>query len=376
METIGESSEKIIDSIPFVDLKTQIAQIRPEIYVAMEECIDQVTFIGGSPVREFEKAFAAFCKAKHCIGVGNGTDALFIALKAAGIGIGDEVLIPANTFVATSEAVSMTGARVVFVDCDPDTCNIDMNLMASKLTPRTKAIIPVHLYGQPANLPIIREFAKSHGLIIIQDCAQAHGATIDGRSLVDFGGILCFSFYPGKNLGALGDAGAIVTNNDDMAKKMAMFANHGRMEKYNHEFEGINSRLDSLQAAILRVKLKYLPGWNENRQNIAKLYREKLRSVPGVQLISTLPNVSHVYHLFVVRVNNRTDLINHLKKNGIATGIHYPIALPYLKAYRYLGHKPEDFPVAFKYQDEILSLPMYPEMTEEMVENVACLMRK
>jgi dTDP-4-amino-4,6-dideoxygalactose transaminase len=161
-----------------------------------------------------------------------------------------------------------------------------------------------------------------------------------------------------------------------MAKKMAMFANHGRMEKYNHEFEGINSRLDSLQAAILRVKLKYLPGWNENRQNIAKLYREKLRSVPGVQLISTLPNVSHVYHLFVVRVNNRTDLINHLKKNGIATGIHYPIALPYLKAYRYLGHKPEDFPVAFKYQDEILSLPMYPEMTEEMVENVACLMRK
>ena len=357
--------------VPFVDLKAQFHQIYNDIDNHISDVIHNTAFIRGRYVQEFEKNFAAFCGAKHCIGVGNGTDALFIALKSLGLGSGDEVIVPANTFVATSEAVSMTGARVVFVDCDPDTYNIDVNLIESKITSRTKAIIPVHLYGQPANMPVICEIAKKHGLKIVQDCAQAHGATFNDRPFAYFGDVLCFSFYPGKNLGAYGDAGAVVTNDDNTAEKALMIANHGRIGKYNHEFEGVNSRMDGIQGAVLNVKLKYIEQWNENRRRNADLYSHFLKDIENISLPCTLPNVKHVYHLYVIRSKQRDALQNFLKENGISTGIHYPIALPNLNAYQYLGHKPGDFPVASRYQEEILSLPMYPELSKEMVEYVA-----
>jgi len=354
-------------SVPFVDLKAQFHQVYAEIEAQLTEVINNTAFIRGKYVEEFEKNFAAFCNAKHCIGVGNGTDALFIALKAMGITHGHEVIVPANTFVATSEAVSMTGARVVFVDNDPDTYNIDVNLLESKITSKTKAIIPVHLYGQPANLPVICEIAKKYGLKIIQDCAQAHGSVIDNKPLADFGDILCFSFYPGKNLGAYGDAGAVVANDDAVAKKAMRIANHGRIGKYDHEFEGINSRMDGIQGAVLNVKLKYLHQWNENRRKNAVLYDKLLKNISRIKLPSSLSIARHVYHLYVIRCEKRDELQSFLKEKGIATGIHYPIALPNLKAYQYLGHKPEDFPVASRYEKEILSLPMYPELTEDMI---------
>ena len=355
---------------PFVDLKEQYQAIKVEIDEAIQSVIDETAFISGKYVQGFEKNFAAFCGAKHCIGVGNGTDALFIALRALGIGLEDEVIVPANSFVATSEAVTMTGARVVFVDCDPDTYNIDANLIELKITSKTKALIPVHLYGQPVNMPAICEIARKHNLKIVQDCAQAHGATFDGKSLADFGDVLCFSFYPGKNLGAYGDAGAVVTNYDEIAKRALMTANHGRIGKYDHEFEGVNSRMDGIQGAVLNVKLKYLEQWNENRRRNADIYNHFLKDIPNLSLPYTLPNVKHVYHLYVIRSKQRNALQHFLRENGVATGIHYPTSLPKLKAYQYLGHKPDDFPVATQYQNEILSLPMYPELNDNDIQYV------
>lgn len=354
--------------VPFVDLKAQYQSISNEINAAIQNVISDSAFIRGKYVNEFEKNFAKFCEAKHCLGVGNGTDALFIALKVLGIGAGDEVIIPANTFIATAEAVTMAGARVVFVDCNPATYNIDAGQIESKITPRTRAVIPVHLYGQPADMMEIYKTAQGHGLKIVQDCAQAHGATLDGKPLAEFGDILCFSFYPGKNLGAYGDAGAIVTNDEALAKKALMFANHGRISKYNHEFEGVNSRMDGIQGAILNVKLKHLPEWTEKRRQNAALYDQLLENLKGVIAPQTHPRTKHVYHLYVIRVKERGKLQKHLEEEGISTGVHYPIALPFMKAYEYLGHKTEDFPVAHQYQNEILSLPMYPEITDEMIE--------
>ena len=357
--------------IHFVDLKVQYKNIKQEVDQAIQNVIADTAFIRGKYVQEFEKNFAVYCEAKYCIGVGNGTDALFIALKSLNVGPGDEVIVPANTFIATSEAVSMTGASVVFVDCDPETYNIDVNLIESKITSKTKAIIPVHLYGQPANMTVISDISKRHDLKIIQDCAQAHGATIDGKPLIYFGDVLCFSFYPGKNLGAYGDAGAVVTNDDDIAEKALMFANHGRTGKYNHEFEGINSRMDGLQGSILNVKLKYLNQWTECRIKNAAVYDQLLKDLSHIELPKASPNVKHVYHLYVIRTKRRDALQKFLKETGIATGIHYPIALPNLKAYKHLDHKGNDFPVANQYQNEILSIPMYPELSEDMMEYVS-----
>jgi len=363
-------SEKLLNentSVPFLDLKAQHHQIYNDIDDKATDIIVNTAFILGKHVEEFEQNFAEICGANHCIGVGNGTDALLIALKCMGIGQGDEIIVPANTFIATSEAVTMVGARVVFIDCDPDTYNIDVNLIESRITSRTKAIIPVHLYGQPANMPAIYRIAKKHGLKIIQDCAQAHGAEIDGKSLASFGDVLCFSFYPGKNLGAYGDAGAIVPNDEEVATRARMFSNHGRISKYDHEFEGINSRMDEIQGAVLNVKLKYLPEWTKKRQEAATLYDELLYNVGDIVTPYCSSNVKHVYHLYVIRSKNRDALRGHLEDRGIATSIHYPTALPFLKAYNYLEHKPEDFPVAYKYQNEILSLPMYPELSHESI---------
>ena len=362
-------------NIQLVDLQAQYSNIKTEINAVVSDVISKSAFIGGSYLKSFETAFAGFCNVKHCIGVGNGTDAIFIALKALGIGKGDEVITAANSFIATSEAITMTGARVVFVDIDPRTYNMDPNkledYLKKRLTPQPKAVIPVHLYGQPADMDSILAIARKHNLKIVEDAAQAHGAFYKGRIIGSLGDMACFSFYPGKNLGAYGDAGAIVTNSDELAVKARMFANHGRIDKYDHEIEGVNSRLDGLQAAILGVKLKHLPEWSEKRMKNAYLYNEYLK---GTDLITPveIDNVKAVYHLYVVRVQKekRKQLQEHLKSKGISTGIHYPIALPNLKAYSYLNHNGSDFPEATKASQEILSLPMYPELEEKQIEYV------
>ncbi len=358
--------------IPFVDLRTQYETIKDEIDKNISDVIHESAFIGGPYLERFESEFAAFCNAEHCIGVGNGTDALFIALKAFGIEAGDEVITTAFSFIATSEAITMSGARVVFVDINPATFNIDVTKIEDKITERTRAIIPVHLYGQPADMNSILDIARKYRLKVIEDAAQAHGAVYKGRPIGTIGNAACFSFYPGKNLGAYGDGGAIVTNDDDLATKVRMLANHGRIDKYNHEIEGVNSRLDGLQAAILGVKLRYLPEWNEKRRKNASLYNEILQGT-GVTIPVEMDNVKAVYHLYGLRVKSelRAKLQAHLKAHGIATGIHYPIALPQLTAYAYLKLRPQDFPEAIKVSNEILSLPMFPELTKEQIEYIA-----
>ena len=354
-------------NIPFVDLKSQYMTIKSEIDKAIKNVISDTAFIGGKYVKNFESEFANYCEARYCIGVGNGTDALFISLKALDVGKGDEVITAANSFIATSEAISATGAKVVFVDCHPDYYTIDVSKIEEKITERTKVIIPVHLYGQPADIDPILNISKKYNLKVIEDTAQAHGAVYKDKKVGSFGDIACFSFYPGKNMGAYGDAGCIVTNNEELSIKCRMLANHGRIEKYNHEFEGYNSRLDGLQAAILSVKLKYLDEWNEKRRKVADLYNKLLVEIREVITPKELENVQPVYHLYVIRTQERDKLQNYLHENGIKTGIHYLIGLPFLKAYKYLNHKPEDFPVTYKYQNEALSLPIYPEITEDMI---------
>jgi len=368
-------------NIPFVDLKSQYQSIKPEIDQAIAEVISKTAFIGGPFAESFEKKFAQFCNVKHCVGVGNGTDALSIALKASGIGEGDEVITAANSFIATSEAITMTGARVAFVDIDPCTYNMDPQKLndylkfrnpQSETGNRVRAIIPVHLYGQPADMDPIMDLAKKYDLKVVEDAAQAHGGLYKEKTVGSIGDMACFSFYPGKNLGAYGDAGAIVTNDDQLATKTRMIANHGRIEKYNHEIEGVNSRLDGIQAAILEAKLKHLPEWTEKRRKNAYLYNDYLRDTSLVTPIE-IDDVKAVYHLYVVRVKKeiRQQFQDHLKAAGISTGIHYPIALPNLIAYKYLAHRDEDFPEATKASQEIVSLPMFPELTEEQVKYVA-----
>lgn len=361
--------------VPFVDLNAQYQSIREEIDGAIKSVINDTAFIGGYYVKQFEGAFAAYCRAKHCVGVGNGTDAIYIALRALGIGPGDEVITVANSFIATSEAITLTGARVVFVDCDPETYNIDVEKIPAAITPRTKAIVPVHLYGQPAAMTALQQIAEKQSLFIVEDAAQAHGAEIGGQRVGSFGKLACFSFYPGKNLGAYGDAGAIVTNDDALAVRCRMIANHGRVQKYDHDFEGINSRLDGLQGAILNAKLVHLEKWTERRRSRAVLYNERLQG-SGVIIPNVALGTRHVYHLYVVRVPDRVGVQAALKEAGIATGVHYPIALPSLAAYRYLGHEPVDFPVANLFAEEILSLPMFPEMTDEQVAYVCDMLRR
>jgi len=373
-------------NIQFVDLKAQYESIRGEIDVAISEVISKSAFVGGPFVDSFERAFADFCNVKHCVGVGNGTDALFIALKALGIGDGDEVIVPANSFIATSEAVTMTGARVVFVDINPQTYNIDPTKLEDCIKSRNskpetrnrvKMVVPVHLYGQPADMDPILNIARKHNLKVLEDAAQAHAALYKGKRVGSIGDVTCFSFYPGKNLGAYGDGGAIVTNSEDLAVKARTFANHGRIEKYDHEMEGINSRLDGLQAAILEVKLRHLAQWTDHRRKNAYLYNEYLKDISVVTPFEP-ENVKAVYHLYVIRVKNgvRHQLQNHLKSNGISTGIHYPVALPNLKAYAYLNHRENDFPEATKASQEILSLPMFAELEESQIGYIATKIRQ
>ena len=364
-------------NIPFVDLKSQYQSIKPEIDAAIAAVLDETAFVGGPRVKAFEDAFAQYCGVSHCVGVANGTDALFIALKTLGIGPGDEVITVANTFVATSEAIKMAGAQVVFVDINPTSYNIDVDQIERKITAKTKAIIPVHLYGQPADMAPINQLAKKHGLRVIGDAAQAHGASYRGQPIAKLADFTCYSFYPGKNLGAYGDAGALVTDNGEWAAAARMFANHGRTKKYDHDLEGVNSRLDGLQAAILSVKLRYLEDWTERRRRNAQLYTRALAKA-AVVTPAEIADVRAVYHLYIVRVpdGRREAVQEHLNKNGISTGIHYPIALPYLNAYRGLGHTHGDFPEALRVSSEILSLPMFPELSEEQIDYVAAALAK
>lgn len=355
--------------VPFVDLKAQLDSIRPEIDAGIAEVLDTTAFIQGKQVREFEAAFADYLGAAHVIGVGNGTDALYLALRASGIGPGDEVITAANTFIATTEAVTGVGASIVLVDIDPESYTIDPALIEAAITPRTKAIIPVHLYGQPADMAAIMEIANRHNLLVIEDACQAHGAWYDGRRAGTIGHIGCFSSYPGKNLGAYGDAGVIATNDDDLAARLRMLANHGSQQKYHHEIEGWNSRLDTIQAVVLSVKLPHLDAWNERRRQHAERYSELLAG-SGVKT-PTIRHGDHVWHLYVIETEDRDELGRRLAEQGIATGVHYPIPLHLQPAYEHLGYGPGAFPVTERVAARILSLPMFPELTEEQITLVA-----
>lgn len=343
--------------IKFLDLKTQYDSIKDEIDGAIKNVIHKTAFIGGKYVQKFEQEFALYQEAKYCIGVGNGTDALEIAIEGLSLPDNSEIIVPANSFIASSEAVTRCGKKIVFCDCDEYNYTISIASLKSKITSNTKAIVVVHLYGHPCDMDEITSIAKKHNLKVIEDCAQAHGAEYKGKKVGAIGDIGIFSFYPGKNLGAYGDGGAIVTNIEELAKKCKMIANHGRIEKYNHEFEGRNSRLDALQAAILSVKLKHLDKWTETRIKVADYYLENLKDVESIVLPKKEDWAKQVYHLFVIRTKKRKQLQLYLKENAIQTAVHYPLSLPKLKAYEYINQSSEDF-IANTNDEQLLSLPI------------------
>jgi len=355
--------------VPFVDLHAQYLAIKAEIDSAIAEVIAQSAFIRGKHVDAFEQAWAQTLKVKHCISCANGTDALYIAMRGLGIKAGDEVITTAHSWIATSETITQTGGRVVFCDTQEGTFNINPRLIEAKITKATVGIIPVHLCGQPADIDEIMRIAKKHNLWVIEDCAQAHLATYKGRLVGTFGNAATFSFYPGKNLGAYGDAGCIVTNDDALANWTATFARHGG--KGEHVMEGINSRMDGLQAAILNVKLPHLPAWTTARRRVAARYNELLSGINSLTTPKVGSDRTHVYHLYVVASDQRDSLKKALTDSEITISLNYPKALPFYPAYAYLGHKPADFPVAYRNQSRILSLPIFPEMTDEMIEYVA-----
>jgi dTDP-4-amino-4,6-dideoxygalactose transaminase len=357
-------------NVPFVDLKAQYQSLKSEIDPAIQTVLSETAFVGGKYVEGFEKAFAEKSGVKHCVSCANGTDAIFIALKALGIGPGDEVVTAANSFIATSEAITQTGAKPVFVDIDAY-FHIAPNKIEAKITPRTKAVIPVHLFGQAADLAAVKAICDKHRLFLVEDCAQSHFSTHKGRQTGTSGIAGTFSFYPGKNLGAYGDGGAIITDHDEFARNARLFANHGSLQKYIHEIEGINSRLDAIQAVVLKIKLSHIDDWNKARNSHALKYNELLDGVADIKTPKLRPDTFHIFHLYVIRAERRDDLAAFLKTKGIATGIHYPYALPFVPAYRYLRHQPSEYPVAHECQGQILSLPMYPELRDEQIAYVA-----
>jgi len=353
--------------VRFIDLFRQYLTIKSEIDAAIASIINESAYVGGKIIKQFEGNFAAFHQVKHCISVANGTDAIEIALSMLELPKGSEVLVPANTFIATSEAVTRAGYTVVFCDCDPDTYTISVADAKKRITDKTRAIISVHLYGHACDMDAVMELARENNLIVVEDCAQAHGCEFNNKKVGGFGALGTFSFYPGKNLGAYGDAGAIVTNDEVLAKKCRMFANHGRVAKYDHEIEGRNSRLDGIQAAVLDVKLKYLDKWLTRRTEVASRYLTNLQGVPGIVIPKVAPWTKHVWHLFVIRYTKRDQLQKYLQQKGIETLVHYPIALPKLKAYDYLGQGQEKT-FASMADKTLLSLPIYPELTDEEID--------
>ena len=355
-------------NIPLVDLKAQYATIKTEVDAAITRVVNNAAFILGPEVKAFEQEFASFCEARYSVGISSGTDALHLALRACGVGLGDEVVTTPFTFIATSEAISMCGARPVFCDIDPRTYNIDPSQIEARITSHTKAIVPVHLYGQPADMDPILELARRHNLRVVEDAAQAHGARYKGRRVGTLADVACFSFYPGKNLGAYGDAGAVVTNDDEIAGKVRLLRDHGRRDKYEHLIEGYGNRLDALQAAILRAKLPHLKEWNASRQALATAYT--CSSTKPIQPPFVPEWAEPVWHLYVVRVKERRQVQEYLKQAGIATGVHYPIPLHLQPAYRELGYKVGDFPHSEIAAKEVLSLPLYPELPAEQLQAI------
>jgi dTDP-4-amino-4,6-dideoxygalactose transaminase len=356
--------------VPFADLYAQYRSMQGEIDAAIAGVIQSSAFIRGPYVEKFEEQFAAAIGTSQCVSCANGTDSLYIAMRALGVQPGDEVIVPANSWISTSETVTQAGATVVFCDCDEFTYTIDTASISAKISPRTVGIIPVHLYGQPADMDAVLAIAKAHRLWVLEDCAQAHLARYKGRVVGTFGEAASFSFYPGKNLGAMGDAGALVTNDAALADRMAMIARHGGLKKGSHVIEGINSRLDGLQAAVLSVKLPHLVRWTKRKQEIAAEYDQRLAGVKGLVTPALAPDREHVYHLYVVRHESRDGLAAALARAGVQTVVNYPTALPFLPAYSRLGHTPAQFPRAHYNQSRILSLPIFPEMSQSQILSV------
>lgn len=357
--------------IPFVDLRSQYQSIRDEIDNAIQSVISETAFIGGKYVEEFENNFAHLYGVKHCISVANGTDSLYILLKMLGIQRGDEIITVANSWISSSETISQAGAKPVFIDIHPDFYSLDEQLLENAITSKTRALIAVHLQGQMCEINAIKNICLKYNINLIEDCAQSHFSELQGKRAGTIGIAGSFSFYPGKNLGAYGDAGCIITNNDDLAEKCKMYARHGALIKHQHLIEGINSRMDGLQAAVLNAKLPYILKWTETRIINASFYNTYLEGIRQIILPVVRPNSKHTFHLYVIRAERRNELMNYLKLEGIETAIHYPTILPGLAAYKYLGLTKDDFPIASKYQSQILSLPLYPELTQEMIVYIA-----
>ncbi len=356
--------------VPFADLGAQYASIKPQVDAAIAEVIRESAFVRGRFVDQFEHDFAAAIGVPHCVSCANGTDALHIAMHALGVLPGDEVIVPAHSWISTSAMVTATGASVVFCDTDARTYTLDPVQLESKISPRTVGIIPVHLYGQPADMGSIMAIATRHRLWVLEDCAQSHLASYNGKQVGTFGAAASYSFYPGKNLGAMGDAGALVTNDAELAERMARFSRHGGLVKGEHSIEGINSRLDGLQAAILSAKLPYLREWTRRRQAVAVEYDRALAGIARLASPLVAAGREHVYHLYVIAHETRDELVKHLTAAGVQTVINYPVALPFLPAYARLGHRPEDFPNAYRNQGRVVSLPMFPEISGEQIAAV------
>jgi dTDP-4-amino-4,6-dideoxygalactose transaminase len=364
------SQKTTMMKVPFLDLKAQYDAISDEIAAALQKVLDNCAFAGGPFVAQFEREFAVYCQSESAVGVGSGTAALWLALKGLGIGEGDEVITVPNTFIATAEAISVCGARPVFVDIDEQAYNINPELIEAAITPKTKAIIPVHLYGQMAEMDDIMEIARAHGLFVIEDACQAHGAEYKSQKAGSIGDAGCFSFYPGKNLGAYGEAGAVVTNNQELANKVKMLRDHGQKEKYYHSIVGWNCRMDGFQGAVLSVKLKHLDKWNESRRKNAELYNSFLADLDSIITPFKADYAKHVYHIYPVLTESRQRLMDALAQKQIFCGIHYPVPLHLQAAYSSLGYKEGDFPVAEKCASRQLSLPMFPELTSGQIEYV------
>jgi dTDP-4-amino-4,6-dideoxygalactose transaminase len=357
--------------VPFVDLVAQYRTISSEVGIAVNDVLSQCNFILGAPVDQFERAFADFVGCQYAVGVSSGLDAIRLALAGFGIGVRDEVIIPANTYIATALAVTAQGAKPVLVDCDPATYTIDTSRIERAITARTRAIIPVHLTGQSADMDPILDLAAQHGLRVIEDAAQAHGTRYKGRTCGAIGDAGCFSFYPGKNLGAYGDGGLVTTNDKVLADRIRRLRNYGQQQKYEHTEKGLNARLDTIQAAVLNVKLKYLAGWNEDRARHAASYANRLQGLKGLRLQSCSPVSTHIFHLYIIESDRRNALQQYLEERGIQTGIHYPKPIHLQSAYKDLGYSIGDFPETERLANQMLSLPMFPELTEQQI-NLVC----
>ena len=353
--------------IPFIDLRKQYDSIKEEINPAIQNVIDNSAFVLGKSVSDFETAFAAAHNVKHCVAVSSGTDGNHLASWALGITSGDEVIIPADTFIATAWGATLCGATPVFADCHKDSYNIDPEKIEEKITSKTKAVVAVHLYGQPADIDAIRKITEKHNLRLIEDAAQAHIAEYNGNKIGGLSDICSFSFYPGKNLGAFGEGGAVTTNSDELALKARMIRDHGSRQKYFHEMYGHNYRMEGIQGAVLGVKLKHLNYWTECRRSVAKKYCEQLKDINEIKLPAEMPYAKHVYHLFVIQTDRRDELQIYLNENGIATGLHYPVPLHLQKCFEHLGYKKGDFPVTEGLAANCLSLPMFPELSDEQI---------